>query len=75
VSGVGLAFFEQIAECVRDICFAGGIFASERRVTVCGWIGLPRRQATVSLARDVGGLWIYVIEIFQYKADGIIQAV
>jgi hypothetical protein len=60
---------------VRNIGFTSGISSSERRVAVGGWIGLPGRQTTVAFARDLGGLGIYIFEIFQHKADRIVQAV
>jgi hypothetical protein len=75
VGRICLAFLQQIAERVCHVGFASGISAGKGRMAIGGRIGLPGRQAAVSFARDLGGLWIHVIEVFQNKADGIVQAV
>ena len=55
VRGVGLRFSSRSLRACATSASQVGYLAGERRMAVGGWIGLPGRQTTVSLARDLGG--------------------
>src|SRR5256885_16694452 len=63
VLGIGPLLPQEIGKYGDDLTLAGLVVAGERCMTIGGGVRLPRRQASVALARNSGGLRIDVVEV------------
>ena len=73
--GVGAAFVQKVHKHYGYFRFAGRIRARESGMAVGGGIGLPGRDATIALTCDARGRGVDLVEIFQYRADRVVEAV
>src|SRR6516225_6698354 len=73
--GVSKALLQEVPERVHHGLLATPVRAGQRGVAIGSWVALPRRQATVALTRNCGGVRVNLVEIIQNRANGDMQAV